>query len=63
MNELEEFKNVCRGIWCNLFGHRWNEYHCYEVVCSRCRVCREWTKEDDFAFEAAKDRAYIGRDK
>jgi len=36
---------------CKLFGHCWNEYHLYEVVCSRCRTCREWTTGDAENFD------------
>jgi hypothetical protein len=32
---------ICKGI-----GHKWDEFHMHEVVCSRCRTCREYTLED-----------------
>jgi hypothetical protein len=31
---------------CSIFGHKWDEFHMYEVTCSRCRTCREYTNED-----------------
>jgi len=34
-------KDICKEL-----GHKWDEYHIHEVVCSRCRLCREYTEED-----------------
>jgi hypothetical protein len=36
---------------CKLFGHKWDEFHCYEVVCSRCRLCRAYTLKDELKFQ------------
>ena len=41
---LSEFK-IARLICC-LFSHKWDEFHIHDVVCSRCRICREYTDED-----------------
>ena len=34
-------KDICEAI-----KHLWDEFHMYEVVCSRCRECRPYTDED-----------------
>jgi hypothetical protein len=33
-------------LLCRLLGHKWDEFHVHEIVCSRCRLCREWTDRD-----------------
>jgi Prophage protein (DUF1660) len=42
------------GLICRYIGHRWDEFHMYDVVCSRCRTCREWTEEDEKNFRKAR---------
>ena len=29
-----------RRVVCRVRGHRWDEQHLRDVVCSRCRVCK-----------------------
>ncbi len=51
---LSEFKIA--KLLCRLFDHKWDEFHMYEVVCSRCRLCRPYTEEDNANLEC-KQRA------
>lgn len=48
------FKEKLKKCLCKLFGHRWDEFHMYDVLCSRCYQCRPWTHEDELAFEKTK---------
>lgn len=34
--------------------HKWDEFHMYEVLCSICRTCREYTSEDLINLEKKK---------
>lgn len=38
-------------VLCDILGHIWDEFHLHEVVCSRCRTCREYTEEDEINFD------------
>lgn len=49
---LSEFK-IAKLI-CRVLGHKWDEFHVYEVVCSRCRTCRQYTEIDEKNFERKK---------
>lgn len=46
MQPLNLFETPFAKVLCDSLGHNWDEFHMYEVVCSRCRECREYTKED-----------------
>lgn len=42
-------KLICRAL-----DHVWDEFHMYDVVCSRCGTCREYTTEDLWNLELKK---------
>jgi hypothetical protein len=35
-----------RKLLCKVFGHKFNEYKLWVIVCSRRRTCREYTREE-----------------
>lgn len=40
------------SVLCEEYGlHDFSEFHMYEVVCSRCRICRPYTEEDEANLE------------
>lgn len=47
---LRERKSVLHKLnklLCRIFDHKWDEFHMYDVVCSRCYTSRAWTEEDE----------------
>lgn len=48
-------------LLCKVFGHDFYEFHMYEVVCKRCRVCRGYTAEDivNLEVEEMKKRGMV----
>jgi len=44
------------AVLCRWFGHKFDEFHIHEVVCSRCRICREYTEEDEANLQNKKAR-------